>query len=541
MSAAAISAPAELTVHGLLRQRAHERPDAPFLLFEDRTFTFAEMARASAQLAGGLAASGVKRGDMVGIMMSNRPEFLFTWFALSQLGAVEVPINTAHRGTLLQYVLQQSECTALVLEGAFAAQVAAVAADLPGLQTIILLDDEGAPPLPQTVADFAALMEHSPIAPAAVGPEDPVAIIFTSGTTGPSKGVVLPQAYPLHQADIIARACRYSADDCLLNLLPLFHGNAQFLSTMPALLAGARMVLGRRFSASGFWDTVRRYGCTEFNYIGGILPILMKAPPRSDDATSGLRLMMGAGAARDLFEPFERRFGVSLVEGYGMSEIGVPFINTIDDRRAGSCGAPDGTYVAKLIGDDGVEIAADADIPGELLIRPSRANAMMREYYRMPAETVAAWRDLWFHTGDYLRRDQDGHYYFVDRKKDALRRRGENISSYEVERCVNEHGAILQSAAIGVASELGEDEVMICVTLRERQTLEPIDLLRHCALRMADFMVPRYVRILDQLPKTPTERVQKFALRAEGVTGDTYDREGDPQWTAARDTRSRRP
>lgn len=521
---------ADKTVHGLLRQRAAERPDAPFLHFEDRVWTFSALADAAARLAGGLAAAGVKRGDKVAIMMGNRPEFLLSWFALSQLGAIEVPINTAHRGTLLHYMLDQAECSLLILEGPYQDQFADVAADLPGLRTVVLLDRAGPLDPPQLVVDFAVLADHAPAEPVAVAPGEPVAVMFTSGTTGPSKGAVLPQLYILLQAAIIAEACRYTEEDCLYNALPLFHGNAQFLSTIPALLSGARMVLARRFSASSFWSDIRRHGCTEFNYIGGILPILWKADPTPEDGTSGLRLMMGAGAPKDLFEALEQRFNVRLVEGYGMSEIGIPLNNSIDHRRPGSCGRPLDLYEVRLVDDDGNDVGPDT--PGELLIRPKRMNSMMLEYYRMPEKTVEAWRDLWFHTGDYLKRDADGYYYFVDRKKDALRRRGENISSYEVERCVNEHPAVLESAAVAVASDIGEDEVMICLTLREGQTLEPAALLEHCVRRMARFMIPRYIRIVERLPKTPTERVQKYALRAEGVTPDTYDREGDPAWAA---------
>ncbi|WBX85355.1 AMP-binding protein [Sphingosinicella microcystinivorans] len=520
---------AERTVHGLLQQRAAERPDDPFLHFEDRAFTFGALHEAASRLAGGLAALGVGRGDKVAIMMGNRPEFLLCWFALSQLGAVEVPINTAHRGTLLHYMLDQAECSLLILEGAFQDRLADIAADLPKLRTVALLDGKGPDGIPQRIIDFRTLKSAAPLADApSIGPADPVAVMFTSGTTGPSKGAVLPQNYVLMQAAIIAEACRYTPGDCLYNALPLFHGNAQFLSTIPALLSGARMVLARRFSASAFWDEVRAHGCTAFNYIGGILPILWKAPPSPDDATSGLRLMMGAGAPKDLFEAFEQRFGVRLVEGYGMSEIGIPLNNSIEHRRPGCCGRPLPQYEVRLVDDDGGDVPDDT--PGELLIRPKTMNSMMLEYYRMPEKTVEAWRDLWFHTGDYLKRDADGYYYFVDRKKDALRRRGENISSYEVERGVSAHPAVLESAAVAVASELGEDEVMICLTLHPGQSLEPVDLMRHCLRQMARFMVPRYVRILESLPKTPTERVQKYALRAEGVTADTYDREADPAW-----------
>lgn len=519
------------TVHGLLDQRAAEQPGAPFLTFEDRDWTYARFAELTRRLAAGLASVGIGRGDKVGIMMSNRPEFLLSWFALSRLGAIEVPVNTAHRGTLLRYILSQSDCSCLILEDRFAGQFGEIAADLPGLSRVIAIGTSGLAGVLQRVEPFETLAEAAPLPnEPEIGASDPMAMIFTSGTTGPSKGVVLPQAYARRQAEIVAAACEYTPQDRLYNALPLFHGNAQFLSTMPAIVAGASMVLAERFSASAFWGDIRRHRCTEFNYIGGILPILMKAPESPDDAASGLRLMQGAGCPAALFDAFERRFNVKLVEGYGMTEIGVPFINRIGDRRPGSCGRAGHTHEAMLVDDNGREVAAGE--PGELLIRPRQRNAMMTGYHAMPDATVAAWRDLWFHTGDMLRRDGDGYFYFVDRRKDALRRRGENISSYEVERCVVEHPAVLEAAAVAAASELGEDEVLICVTLRAGATLEPLDLLRHCVANMASFMVPRYVRIVDALPKTPTERVQKFALRAEGVTPDTYDRERDPAWPA---------
>ena len=519
-------APRADTVHDLLDLRARMCGDAPFLTFEDQQCSFAECADATQRLAAGFASAGIGRGDKVSIMMSNRPEFLLSWFALSRLGAVEVPVNTAHRGTILHYILAQSDCSALIVEACFWAQLSSVISDLPLLRTIIVVDGE----VPDALLFDTLAASTDPFEQPVIAASDPMAIIFTSGTTGPSKGVVLPQAYALRQAEIIVDACAYTSDDCLYNALPLFHGNAQFLSIIPALVAGARMVLARKFSASGFWEDIRRHGCTEFNYIGGILPILMKADPSPQDASSGLRLMMGAGCPGDLFDAFERRFNLTLVEGYGMSEIGIPFINRIDDRKAGSCGRAGMTHDAMIVGDDGCEVGVGET--GELLIRPRHMNGMMTEYYRMPEATVAAWRDLWFHTGDALRRDAAGYYYFVDRKKDALRRRGENISSHEVERGIAQHPAVMEAAAIAVASDLGEDEVMVCLTLRAGPPLMPIDLLAHCVRDMALFMVPRYIRILDTLPKTPTERVQKFLLRGEGVTHDTYDRESDPAWHA---------
>ena len=381
-----------------------------------------------------------------------------------------------------------------------------------------------APDLGKPTTAYAEMVANDgDYAPAEVLWSDPFAIVYTSGTTGPSKGSVMPHNYALFMGDICRAAAEYGPEDCLYNALPLFHGNAQFLSTMPALMSGARMVLGRRFSASNFWSEVKKHGCTEFNYIGGILQILYKAEPKPDDLDNPLRIMFGAGAPPDLYKPFEERFGVRLIEGYGMSEIGVPMLNTVRKRKIGSCGPLLPGYQVKLVDDDGLAVGPGQ--PGECLLRTTEPNCILLEYHDMPAQTVEAWQDLWFHTGDYLIEDEDGYYHFVDRKKDAIRRRGENISSFEVEKGIRTHEAVLECAAVAVKSAMGEDEVMVCLTLKPGRELSPEELIAHCAERMAYFMVPRYLRFMEALPKTPTERVQKVLLRNQGVTEDTWDRE----------------
>ncbi len=352
---------------------------------------------------------------------------------------------------------------------------------------------------------------------------DPFIIMFTSGTTGPSKGSLMPHNYALHMGEVVGEAVEYSERDCLYNALPLFHGNAQVLSTMPALMSGARMVLAERFSAGRFWDEIKRYGCTEFNYIGGILPILMKADPRPDDADNPLRVMMGGGAPMDLFEAIEKRFGVILIEGYGMSEIGLPLMNTLKERKKATCGKSRSDSTVKVVDDYGLELGPNQ--AGELLIRPNNPYDMLLEYYRMPEKTVEAWQDLWFHTGDYLYYDEEGYFHFVDRKKDALRRRGENISSYEVEKVINSHPSVLESAAVAARSDLGEDEVLVCLTLKPGTKLTPVELMDYCQDRMAYFMIPRFLRFMEVMPKTPTQRIQKVQLREQGITPNTWDRE----------------
>lgn len=526
MQPLSLALPRERTIHQVLEQRAALHGEATFFWFRDQAFSYAGLNRMAASVAKGLQGIGVAKGERVAVMLANRPEFLGAWFGLSKIGALEVPINTAHRGYLLSYLLNQAGCSVLIVQKAFLACVEEVCKDLTGLRHLVVLDmDEDLPSLPGI-----ALHHYSELVaggqdyvPADVGWSDPLSIMFTSGTTGPSKGAVLPQNYAVHTAEIIAGIAGYGPNDCLYNALPLFHGNAKLLSTMPALYAGATMVLAERFSASQFWDDVARYGCTEFNYIGSILSILLKAAPRADDRANSLRVLVGAGASPEVYEAFEQRFGVTLIEGYGMSEIGLPLMSRPGARKPGSCGKPHPDYEVMVVDDEGRQVVDGT--PGELLVRPNKPWSMLLEYYRMPEKTVEAWQGLWFHTGDYLLKDGEGFYHFVDRKKDAIRRRGENISSYEVERIVMSHPQVQEAAATPVRSELGEDEVMVTVVARVGASLSAEALIVHCEAMMAKFMVPRYVRFVAALPKTPTEKVQKFVIREQGITADTWDRE----------------
>jgi carnitine-CoA ligase len=514
------------TIHGALREKVEKYGDRDFFYFRDKVYTYRDLDRESDKVAAGLQSMGIVKGDKVAIIMNNRPEFLFLWFGISKIGAVEVPVNTAHKGDLLTYMLDKSDSRLLVVESEFLDRVGPILKGLPHLETLVVLGQrEEKPPQPsKSVREYRVVFDNDGVyEPVEVIWSDPFVIMFTSGTTGPSKGSLMPQNYALFMGKVCMETGEYSEKDCLYNALPLFHGNAQLLSTMPALMSGARMVLAERFSASRFWEDIKKYGCTEFNYIGGILPILLKAEPKADDADNPLKIMLGGGCPPHLFDEVESRFGVTLLEGYGMSEIGLPLLNTLKSRKKGTCGKPSYGCEVKLVDDHGLEVGHG--VPGELLIRTKEPFTMLKEYYKMPEKTVEAWRDLWFNTGDYLVKDEEGYFQFVDRKKDALRRRGENISSQEVEKIFSAHPKILESAAVGVKSDMAEDEVLICVSLKPGEGITPEELLDYAQERMAYFMVPRYVRIMESLPKTPTEKVQKAALRDQGLTPDTWDRE----------------
>ena len=316
----------------------------------------------------------------------------------------------------------------------------------------------------------------------------------------------------------------YGEDEVLFNMFPLYHVNARYTSVLPAMLLDrGACVLHDRFSASRFWDICRTEGVTAFNFMGALVLMLFKQPERADDADNPVRCAYGAPAPVAVLERFERRFGVELVEVYGSTELGACLQNSRGRRRIGSCGLEAPHYIVEIHDEDDNPVGPG--IEGEIVVRPREPHIMVEEYFGAPEASLAAFRNLWFHTGDRGRTDEDGWFYYIDRLKDAIRRRGENISSWEVEQVVNDHEAVAESAAIGVPSDLTEEEVMVVVVLQEGAELEPEALLDFCQDRLPHFAVPRYVRFAGELPKNHAQRIQKQELRGEGVTSETWDRE----------------
>jgi crotonobetaine/carnitine-CoA ligase len=348
-------------------------------------------------------------------------------------------------------------------------------------------------------------------------------VLFTSGTTGVSKGCLLSHRYTLRQAQLMVEHLRLTPDDVLYCPFPLFHLDALVLTVGPALVLGATAAIGERFSVSGFWPEVRRFGATVFDFMGATLTMLHKQPPAADDADNPVRLAWGVPVP-EFADEFERRFGLQLVELYGSTDAGLPIYHPIDEpRRPGSCGKVIDAYQVRLAGPDGFEVPVGE--VGEILVRANEPSLMSDGYLGMPEATLAARRDLWFHTGDLARRDADGYHYFVGRRSDTIRRRGENISAFEVEEVVKLHPDVLDAAAYGVPSELTEDDVMVAVVPRPGCVIDPAELIAFCAERAARHMLPRYVDVVADLPRTPTEKVRKELLRERGVTATTWDAE----------------
>ncbi|HEY4174033.1 MAG TPA: ATP-dependent acyl-CoA ligase, partial [Rhodopila sp.] len=430
------------------------------------------------------------------------------------IGAVLVPINTAAMGPQIGYYLRNCGARLLVTEHRFLDRLE-LAGTLPVERIWVVGGDDRshAEPFPP----LAAPVEAAPVLPG-----DPLAVLYTSGTTGPSKGVICPHAQYYWWGANSAALLQVEADDVLCTTLPLFHINA--LNTLAqALLTGARMVLETRFSAYGFWPAMAARGATVVYLLGAMVPILLAQPITPQERTHRIRRGLGPGVPAELMTAFTARTGVSLVDGYGSTETNFVIGATMADRKPGSMGRIRPGFEAQVV--DEHDNPVPAGIPGELVLRAQEPFAFAAGYFGMPDKTVEAWRNLWFHTGDRVARDTDGWFRFIDRLKDVIRRRGENISSHEVEQVLLSHPDIEAAAAFPVASDLAEDEVMAALVIRPGQPFDPVALMRFCEARMPYFAVPRYVEVLPDLPRTENGKIQKFKLRERGVTPETWDRD----------------
>jgi crotonobetaine/carnitine-CoA ligase len=512
-----------------LRQKAAENGSRVAIEIESHQKTYDDIDRDSDRVAAGLTyVLGLELGDHCCLMMVNTMENIDAWLAMCKAGIVEVPINTANRGYLLRYIISQSNATAIVIDEAFVDRLEAIAAQLPNLRYVIVnRETEGdlgmVFPATISVHNLSDLYVDKPPPQPDLSPDDTAVILYTSGTTGTSKGVLLTHEGNLLLARHVVWLMEYGPDDALYTVFPLFHINAKYTSVMASMEAGARLVMGTRFSVSGFWDFVREKQITAFNYQGAMLSMLWNQPDRDDDATNSVRMAFGAPCPVDIWRPFEERFGLHLVEVYGMTEIAIATENRKGETRVGSTGRETSTLHVRIHDENDNE--APPGTPGEVVVRPKMPNAMFKGYHGMEEQTVEAFRNLWFHTGDRGRMDEDGYFYFIDRMKDCIRRRGENISSYEVEQVINTFDDVHESAAYGVESDLTEEEVMIAVVLKPGCHMTPESLLDQCQEQMAHFAVPRYVRFVQELPKTPSQRTQKYKLKGEGITEDSWDRE----------------
>jgi crotonobetaine/carnitine-CoA ligase len=509
-------------VRYLLDRWAAERGEDTYVIFDtNRRYTYREMRERTIGVAVGLARLGVKQGDHVLAWQPTTPEMLATYYAINYLGAVFVPINTAYRGHLLEHVIENSDARLAVVHSSLVDRLAGIS--LSRLEHLVVTGpaSTASAPLPATrFEELAGTEAELPQLLRPIEPWDTQSVIYTSGTTGPSKGVMSsylhmytnpgPEAWPF-----------LTGEDRFLVNNPMFHIGGMGLP-FAMLARGGSIVLPERFSTDHFWPVVREHGVTAIFLLGVMATFLSKAAPSAEDRAHKVRTCFIVPLIEGAHE-FTRRFGVNVYTIFNMTEISSPIVSAPNPTVRGTCGKIRPGVEVRLVDENDCEVPIGTT--GEMMLRTDRPWAMSHGYLKEPQATARAWRNGWFHTGDAFKKDAEGNYFFVDRMKDSIRRRGENISSFEVEAEILAHPDVRECAALGVPSNVGEDDVMIVVAPAPGRTVDPVALTHFLTARLAYFMIPRYVRMLSELPKTPSSKVLKAQLRAEGITADTWDRE----------------
>ncbi|MFD1712444.1 ATP-dependent acyl-CoA ligase [Ottowia sp. GY511] len=516
----ALFSAADRTLPTMLQRQAERHGDRALLVLGDQRWSYRDAVRMAAAYGEKLRAAGIAAGDRVALICTNRAEFMQTLLGCAWIGAVTVPINVAARGVQLRHVLTNSGARLLVSEPEGWAAVNQLEGEPLPLERVWLIGASSEPARSHVQPFPHADGVGADAAP--VRPGDMLAILYTSGTTGLSKGVCCPHAQYFWWGVHSARLLGLGEKEVLHTTLPLFHTNA-LNAFFQALLTGSTLVVEKRFSASAFWEALANHHATVTYVLGAMVPILLARQPGPQDRAHGVRIALAPGVPEQFQAEFVARFGLHLLEGYGSTETNFVIGATLDEQVLGTMGKVRDGFEARVVDDQDNEVPAGEQ--GELILRAKEPFSFATGYFGMADKTVEAWRNLWFHTGDRVSCDERGYFRFIDRLKDAIRRRGENISSYEVEQVLLSHPQIEVAAVFPVRSELAEDEVMAAIVLREGVALDEIELMRFCETRMAYFAVPRYVEYMVRLPATESGKIQKFKLRERGISPDTWDRE----------------
>jgi len=513
----------------ILRDRAQTHPDRPYIRFGDGDWvTYGEIDLRANRIANALIARGLQKGQCVSTLMPNSVDQVALWFGILRAGGVQSPINLAYRGDFLSWVINLPESRFLVISDDLLDRLDNVADELPLLEHVFLWSSD-APNGPNPKVNFEpfAVLDDAPDTDPGVEVTwvDDARVMFTSGTTGRSKGVIKQHASDYFSGRTYNEVCGVTEDDVFYTCLPLFHSNAQMLSCYPAMIAGARIQISTRYSSTNFWREVTECGATILNTVSAMNYFLWNTPPGEYDRAHKVTRIMAMPAPKDIYYEFKERFGIRWHEGYGLTETGMVTYVPPGIEKPGSCGMASPGFEVSVV-EPGTDRPVPSGTSGEIVVDMKLPNIVMRAYAGMPEKTAEDFKNLKLHTGDLGQMDDDGYLYFMDRVKDYIRRRGENVSSMEVELIVASHPGVLEAAAVGVAADEGassEQEILICVVPRENPP-DPHELLTYCIDKMPYFAVPRYVRFMEHLPKTPTERVRKVELRDMGLGDDVYDR-----------------
>ena len=511
----------ERTVPKLLRRAVASVPDQLALIEPGvRTMTYAELGDASQRVGTALRGLGLEAGDRVLVMLDQHVDTAITWLGANIATVAFVGVNTAYKGEMLRYLLEHCGTDVLVIEGSYCDRLADVADELTHVRKVVVRGTENAPLDARFERiDFADLLATEPQDVGEPSVWDVSAILYTSGTEGRAKGVLMPHGHCYMSSYSYVR--KHHETEVMIVTLPLFHGGGLNTSLLQAIRTAGTAVLHGTFSPGRFWDDVRRYSVTNALIVGPMAAFLMQQPPTPEDREHNMKSLIMFPAIPAVAE-FSERFGIPVGVGYGQTEQGPSLLSPPGDGKPGLCGTPTAYFEARLV--DGNDLDVPVGEAGELVLRPRDPWSMMSGYLDDATATATAWRNLWFHTGDMLRIDPStGQWAFVDRRKDVLRRRGENISSMEVERQLVALAGVLEAAVVAAPSEHGEDEIKAVLVLAPGMDFDHLDALHTLYRQMPYFMVPRYIELVEALPKTQSLRVQKGELRAAGVNGDVWD------------------
>jgi crotonobetaine/carnitine-CoA ligase len=514
----------------LLGERARTHRDHTFVQeFGGRRQTYGESLQAARRIASGLQRLGSAPRDTVVVMVGNRLEAIDLWLGINLLGATEVAINTAYVGNSFVHAVKLCGARTIVIEEAYLPVLKASLGALPHLKSVVVLGQAaGLPVLPGVTVEGYLELSAADNGTPFTEPQyfDTASVIYTSGTTGPAKGVMMPHAQVMLIARMTVDAMRITDSDIFYNFTPLYHMAAKFMGVLGVLQAGATLVLDQGFAPAEWLSRIRACGATVSGGPGTLIQMIYDTAPTPDDRNHALTRIYGAPVPQHIAAPFQQRFGVKGIELWGMTEIGDPCWTPYGEPlREGSCGKVDPRWYELSIADPDTDLPLETGQTGEILVRPKLPWICMKGYMGMPDKTAEAWRNLWFHTGDLGYVDADGYVYFVARASERIRRRSENISAYEIELAARAHPAVAEAAAVGVESGYaGDDDIKLCIVGKDGQAPDPLQLTEHLTRLLPHYMVPRYIEVLAELPRTPTSKLQRALMKQPAAGGSVWDR-----------------